>query len=77
MTETEAMLRRQTEWQKSRRALTWPEKIRMAERIRDSIRTLRTHAKPGMTLAPLDIGRRPPGDLTGKPAGARSSESPR
>ena len=35
------LLRRQAQWQKSRQALSWPEKIRMAQQIRESIQTLR------------------------------------
>jgi hypothetical protein len=34
-------LQRQARWQKSR-ALSWPEKVRMAERARDSITGLRS-----------------------------------
>jgi hypothetical protein len=34
-------LDRQARWQKSRKALSWPEKVRMAERARDSIKGLR------------------------------------
>lgn len=41
MTDIERMLKRQAEWQKSRQALTWPEKIRQAERVRDSAEQLR------------------------------------
>ena len=36
MTEIEALLARQARWQKARRELSWPEKIRMAEQIRAS-----------------------------------------
>lgn len=48
MTDLEDMLKRQAEWQKSRRSLTWAEKIRMAERVRDSVTLLR--AQPRQTL---------------------------
>jgi hypothetical protein len=41
MTESERMLARQAAWQKSRQALSWPEKIRQAERIRPSIEEMR------------------------------------
>lgn len=41
MTDVEEMLKRQAEWQKSRQHLTWPEKIRMAEQVRDSVVALR------------------------------------
>ena len=46
MTDLEQMLKRQTQWQKSRQSLTWPEKIRMAERVRDSVRQLRVQPRP-------------------------------
>jgi hypothetical protein len=42
------MLERQAQWQKSRQFLTWPEKIRMAERVRESVRQLR--ARPRSTM---------------------------
>ena len=41
MSEIQALLERQARWQKTRRALSWPEKIRMAERVRESVRQLR------------------------------------
>ncbi len=41
MNETLALLERQALWQKSRQELSWPEKIRMAEAIRESARQLR------------------------------------
>ena len=41
MNEVQALLERQANWQKSRQALSWAEKIRMAEEIRDSARKLR------------------------------------
>ena len=41
MNEVQALLERQADWQKSRQALSWAEKIRMAEAIRDSARQLR------------------------------------
>jgi len=40
--DVQELLRRQAQWQKSRRALSWPEKIRMAEEIRESIKMLRS-----------------------------------
>jgi hypothetical protein len=52
MTEIERMLERQAEWQKSRQSLTWPEKIRLAERVRDTIRQLRTQPRPTMPEPP-------------------------
>ena len=41
MTDVRRLLERQAEWQKARRGLSWPEKIRMAEAMRDAIRQLR------------------------------------
>ena len=49
------MLERQAQWQKGRKALSWPEKIRMAERIRESARQLRagfSHEVPGAVSLP-------------------------
>ena len=42
MIDVQQILQRQTQWQASRRTLSWPEKIRMAQSIRDSVLTLRT-----------------------------------
>jgi hypothetical protein len=50
MSDIQEMLERQAQWQEGRKALTWPEKIRMAERIRESARQLRAgfrHEVPG------------------------------
>lgn len=41
MTDVKELLKRQARWQKSRQQLTWPEKIRMAEQVRDSVVALR------------------------------------
>ena len=59
MNEVQALLEKQARWQKSRQALFWPEKIRMAETIRESVRTLRQerHAPPTTSKAPAT---RPP-----------------
>jgi hypothetical protein len=46
MTDLEHMLERQAQWQKSRQSLTWPEKIRMAERVRESVMQLRAQPRP-------------------------------
>ena len=45
MSEIQELLERQARWQKTRRALSWPEKLRMAERVRESIRQLRRPQK--------------------------------
>lgn len=41
MTDAQQALEKQARWQASRRGLSWPEKIRMAERVRDSVVSLR------------------------------------
>lgn len=41
MTEGERRLQRQAEWQKSRQALPWPEKIRLAEQMRTTLEAFR------------------------------------
>jgi len=41
MKDIRQLLERQACWQKTRQALSWPEKIQMAERIRESARQLR------------------------------------
>ena len=41
MTEIQELLDRQARWQKGRKAMTWSEKIRMAEQVRESVRQLR------------------------------------
>jgi len=53
MTDLEQMLKRQTQWQKSRQSLTWPEKIRLAERVRESVRQLRAQPHPTMPEPPV------------------------
>jgi len=52
MTDLEQMLKRQAQWQKSRQSLTWPEKIRLAERVRESVRQLRAQPRPIMAGPP-------------------------
>jgi hypothetical protein len=41
MSEIKKLVERQAAWQKGRTALTWPEKIRMAEAVRDWVARLR------------------------------------
>ena len=41
MKEIQELLERQACWQKTRQALSWPEKIRMAERMREAVGKLR------------------------------------
>jgi hypothetical protein len=49
MSDIQKLLERQAEWQKSRKSLSWPEKIRMAEAIRESVLQIR---RTGRLLAP-------------------------
>ncbi len=44
MTESCERLKQQAQWQKARKELSWPEKIRLAEAIRDSLEPLRRSA---------------------------------
>ena len=37
MVDVKQMLQRQAEWQKGRRLLPWPEKLRLAEAMRDTL----------------------------------------
>lgn len=41
MTDMRRLLERQAEWQKTRNRLSWPEKVRMAEAVRESLRQFR------------------------------------
>jgi hypothetical protein len=41
MADPEDLLRRQAEWQKSLARLPWPEKLRMAARLREAVMALR------------------------------------
>jgi hypothetical protein len=41
MSDTQRTFERQAAWQRARKSLPWPEKIRMVEAIRDSIVLLR------------------------------------
>jgi hypothetical protein len=52
MDEILRLLARQARWQKSRRSLSWPEKIRMAERIREPVLELRSGIPPGANATP-------------------------
>lgn len=41
MSDAKHALEKQSRWQASRRSLSWPEKIRMAEKVRESVVSLR------------------------------------
>jgi len=57
MSDIRPLLERQARWQKTRQALSWPEKIQMAERIRESARQLRA-AKKAEPREPSPGGRK-------------------
>ena len=44
MRDAPELLERQARWQQGRTALTWAEKVRLAERVRESAKTLRATA---------------------------------
>jgi hypothetical protein len=46
MDEIQQLLNRQAAWQRSRQSLTWPEKIRMAAMVRESVKQLRASSPP-------------------------------
>ena len=67
MTETRKLLERQGAWQKGRAALTWPEKIHMAEAVRESAAQL-SRARSPMTTG-VSASRRPgTGEVTTRQA---------
>jgi hypothetical protein len=41
MTDARLLLERQARWQRARQALSWPEKVRMAEAVRESVQQMR------------------------------------
>jgi len=52
MTDTLRLLERQAAWQKSRVALTWAEKVRMAEAVRESVSQLSRGRPPAASGVP-------------------------
>lgn len=57
MDDVKELLERQAAWQKSRRLLSWPEKIRIAESIRESVVQLRRTGPDGKPAAA--VSKRP------------------
>lgn len=47
MTNTQKLLEKQAEWQRSRKDLSWPEKVRMAEQVCTTILKLRASGGTG------------------------------
>ena len=54
MNEIERLLERQARWQKRLRDLAWPEKVRMAQAIRDSVARWSLIRKSADTGGPSD-----------------------
>jgi hypothetical protein len=57
MTDVERLLERQARWQQAQRALSWSEKIRLAERMRptlEAFRRLREQGPHGRPSPPTD-----------------------
>ena len=55
MSDIQRLLERQAEWQKRRKSLSWAEKIRMAEAIRESVLQFQRagrRVKPGGPTSP-------------------------
>ncbi len=46
MDDIQRLLTRQAVWQRSRQSLSWPEKIRLAEMVRESVQQLRASFPP-------------------------------
>ena len=67
MTETRRLLERQAAWQKGRATLTWPEKIHMAEAVREWAAQLSRARSP--TTAAFSASRHPgTGEVTTREA---------
>ncbi len=69
MIDVKQLLARQAEWQKRRRSMSWPEKIRMAEEIRESIMWLK--AQPAVEPFRRQSKVRSVAGPAGLPPGAR------
>jgi hypothetical protein len=58
MDDVKKLLEKQAAWQRARKSLPWPEKIRIAEAIRESILQIR-NTGPGSTREAPVSGRPP------------------
>ena len=68
--EIKAMLQRQAAWQLRLADLSWAEKIRMAESVRESVLLIRQRVEPGEVVR--QPGREAPtGPTDSEPPGAR------
>jgi hypothetical protein len=52
MNDAEQLLQRQARWQQSRRALSWPEKIRLAESMRPALLAFRLQRERRLATGP-------------------------
>lgn len=52
MTDVRQLLARQAEWQRARGGLSWPEKVRMAEAMREAIVRLRGEKRQAQKRPP-------------------------
>jgi hypothetical protein len=57
MTEVERLFERQARWQRQRQALSWPEKIRLAERMRATAEAFRRQRLQRLAPAPPERSR--------------------
>lgn len=71
MSDTRQRLERQAAWQEGRAALTWPEKIRMAEAVREWAAELSRTRRAIATTLP---GPRRP--ISGQPSAVGGGKSP-
>lgn len=46
MDDIQQLLTRQALWQRGRQSLSWPEKLRMAAKVRESVKQLRASSLP-------------------------------
>jgi hypothetical protein len=60
MTDTRELFERQAAWQAGRRRLSWPEKVRMAEAIRESLVRLRSTRPIDQKTVHAERPKRPP-----------------
>lgn len=69
MSRVDELLSRQAQWQQSRRNLSWPEKIRQAERLRPSLEVFRQMR--------MNRGVRPAGQMQEKTVAPAAHDSSR
>ena len=75
MTDVRRLFERQAEWQRARRGLSWPEKVRMAEAMREAILQLRGE-RDERRHAHIDPAPAKKGDVLGPPEPSRGRAVP-